>query len=85
MKDCGIESIDAKKNRIAENVRSITEDFNDNNLVRIKNRALSVKKELFNFRMQLAYNRATESLESDFDWTSIFEKFDTELSTIINS
>ena len=85
MKDCGINNIDTERRLLQQNINSIITEFKCCNSLDLRSKANKVKKDLSDFRMKLAYNRATEALESNFDWTTEFVRLNQQLDLIINS
>jgi hypothetical protein len=71
MKPCRIPEIDkVNKALIKEAQDIITKKTNPENIL----------KKILDFRLKLAYNKATESIESNFGWGSFYERLIDELS-----
>lgn len=67
MKPCGIPEID-KENRAIVKAAKLAIASNQKGSMEI------VVQKIQDFRIKLAYNKATELLESNFKWTSEYEK-----------
>ena len=77
MKSCQIPKIDnANKAFIKEAKLAIAK--ND------KEHATLVLAKIREFRMQLAYNKATESLETNFGWNLEYDKINAALQKVID-
>jgi hypothetical protein len=85
MKDCGINNIDTERRLLEKKINSIISEFTCSNSVGLRSKASIAKKDLSDFRMKLAYNRATEALESNFGWTTEFARLNQQLDSIINT
>lgn len=71
MKPCRIPEIDKENKALIKEAKGVilkNEDPKD------------VLKKIYVFRMKLAYNKATESLESNFGWTKIYDDLIENLS-----
>lgn len=71
MKPCGIAEIDKENKSLIKEAKQVVFKNED---------AQEITKKINNFRMKLAYNKATESLESNFGWTKIFDDLIVNLS-----
>ena len=67
MKSCGIPEIDKKNKALLKEAKTLLLSGQKENL------ELFLQK-IQDFRTQLAYNKATEMLESNFGWTDTYEK-----------
>ena len=67
MKSCGIPEIDKKNKALLKEAKTLLLSGQKENL------ELFLQK-IQDFRTQLAYNKATEMLESNFRWTDAYEK-----------
>ena len=63
MRHCGIVEIDKENKAIIKEANQVIFKNGD---------AKEILKKIEDFRMKLAYNKATESLESNFGWTKIY-------------
>ncbi len=71
MKPCGITEIDKENKSLIKEAKQVVFKNED---------AQEITKKINNFRMKLAYNKATESLELNFGWTKIFDDLIVNLS-----
>ena len=71
MKPCGIAEIDKENKSLIKEAKQVVFKNED---------AQEITKKINTFRMKLAYNKATESLESNFGWTKIFDDLIVNLS-----
>jgi hypothetical protein len=76
MKTCGIPELD-KKNRALIKEAELAILTKENSTVIIQ--------KIYDFRMKLAYKKATESLESNFGWTEVYDKLIENLSKNIKT
>jgi len=63
MRHCGIVEIDKENKAIIKEAKQVVFKNGD---------AKEILKKIEDFRMKLAYNKVTESLESNFGWTKIY-------------
>lgn len=71
MKPCRIPEIDKENKALIKEAKGVilkNEDPKD------------VLQKIYVFRMKLAYNKATESLESNFGWTKVYDTLIDSLS-----
>lgn len=71
MKRCGIPEIDKENKALIKEAKQVV--FNNED-------AKEMTQKIKDFRMKLAYNKATESLESNFGWTKIYDTLIENLS-----
>ncbi|MCP9765773.1 hypothetical protein [Lacihabitans soyangensis] len=76
MKSCQIPKID-KANKVLVKEAKLAISKND------KEHSKLVLTKIREFRMQLAYNKATESLETNFGWTLEYDKINATLQKVI--
>jgi hypothetical protein len=71
MRRCGIPEIDNENKALTKEAKRVI----------LKNEvAKDILQKINDFRMKLAYNKATESLESNFGWTKTYEELIKSLS-----
>ncbi len=85
MKNSENTSVDKDRELIVSQIRQMISYFKSGHFIGNKNQVISLQKRLLDFRMNLAYNRGTESFESKFEWTSSFDNLNKELDFILNS
>jgi len=85
MKNSENKTIDIERDLITNQIREAIAEFKSGNFILDRDRIMILKKTLFDFRMMLAYNRATESFESKFDWTESFNELNENLDLILKS
>lgn len=71
MKLCGIPEIDKENKALIKEAKWV---------IAKKENPTSILQKINNFRMKLAYNKATESLESNFEWTKVYDDLIENLS-----
>ena len=71
MKLCGIPEIDKENKALIKEVKRI---------ILKKENSKTILQKINDFRMKLAYNKATESLESNFGWTKTYDDLIKNLS-----
>lgn len=71
MRRCGIQEIDKENKALIKEAKAVVLKREDTK---------SILQKIKDFRMKLAYNKATESLESNFGWTNIYEDLIENLS-----
>ncbi|NJN28798.1 MAG: hypothetical protein HC819_23880 [Cyclobacteriaceae bacterium] len=81
MKDCEITDIDKERKEVVEYARKIIHSSSKTS----KEDAENAKNKIVDFRMKLAYNRGTEALEGNFEWTPVFDDLIKELELIKSS
>jgi hypothetical protein len=64
MKTCGIPEIDTENKALLKEAKGV---------IRQKKNPKDILEKIYVFRMKLAYNKATESLESNFGWSKIYD------------
>lgn len=71
MRRCGIQEIDKENKALIKEAKQVVLKNED---------AEEIIQKINGFRMKLAYNKATESLESNFGWTKIYDTLIENLS-----
>lgn len=76
MRRCGITEIDKENKALIKQAKQVILNNEDTKFI--------IQK-IIDFRINLAYNKATESLESNFGWTKIYDELIENLSKNIKT